>query len=137
MSLPWVRLDSAFPSNPKLLALLSEKDGYRAALAFVCSLSHAGAQGSDGFITREALPFIHCRNSDAELLVKHGFWETQPGGWLIHDWDEKQATSDETQLRRKRAQAAAMARWDGHEPMSAAERQRRSRDRRSHSADAS
>jgi hypothetical protein len=112
MPLPWVRLDTAFPYNPKLLALLQERDGHRAAFVYLCSLSHAGAHGSDGFVTVEALPFIHGRMADADRLVRHGFWRPQRGGWLINDWEEFQESNAETQERRKRAQAAAQARWE-------------------------
>lgn len=111
MGLPWVRLDTAFPYNPKLLALLGERDGHRAALAYVCSLAYSGAHGTDGFIAREAMPFVHARPADAALLVRHGFWVAQAGGWLIHDWREFQPSSAEQEGRRKRAQAAAAARW--------------------------
>jgi hypothetical protein len=127
--LPWVRLDTAFPYNPKLLAMLAEKDGHRAGLVYVCSLGYSGAHGTDGFIPREALPFIHGRPPDAERLVRHGFWREQPGGWLIHGWAEFQESSSETQERRKRAQAAAQARWDGHQPSTGAERTRQWRER--------
>ena len=112
MPLPWVRLDTSFASNPKLLAMLLEKDGHRAGLVYLCSLGYSGAHGTDGFLPRECLPFIHARTSDAERLVKHGFWRQQPGGWLIHGWDEFQESTTETQGRRARAQAAAMARWE-------------------------
>jgi hypothetical protein len=128
MPLPWVRLDTAFPFNPKLLALLSEKDGHRAAFAYVCSLSYSGAQGSDGFIPMEALPFVHARVADADKLALYGFWIPQSGGWLINGWEEFQESSEETQRRRKRAQALAAARWNGHEAMSDAERARRYRE---------
>lgn len=112
MPLPWVRLDTAFPYNPKLLAMIGEKDGHRAALVYLCSLAYSGAHGTDGFISREALPFIHGRASDADRLVRHVFWRSQPGGWLINGWTEFQESSVETQDRRKRAQAAAQSRWD-------------------------
>ena len=111
MGLPWVRLDCAFPRNPKLLALLAEKDGHRAGLVYVCSLSYAGEQGTDGFIPREALTHLHGRMTDAEKLTRHRFWIEQPGGWLINGWAEKQESSTEAQDRRKRAQAAAQKRW--------------------------
>ena len=129
MPLPWVRLDTAFPSNPKLLAMLAEKDGHRAALVYLCSLSYAGAHGSDGLVTREALPFIHGRPSDATRLVRFGFWCPVTGGWIIHDWDKFQETTDATQARRKRAQDAADKRWEGHESATGAERTRRWRER--------
>ena len=129
MPLPWVRLDTAFPSNPKLLALLGEKDGHRAALVYVCGLCHSGCHGTDGFISRDALPFLHGRPSDVTRLVKHGLWHEQPGGWLIHDWAEFQESSDATQERRKRAQKAAQKRWEGHDqPLNGAERTRRWRE---------
>jgi hypothetical protein len=124
MPLPWVRLDTAFPYNPKLLAMLAEKDGHRAALVWLASLAYSGGQGTDGFISREALPFIHGRPADADRLVRHGFWRAQPGGWLINSWVEKQESNSETQERRVRAQAGAAARWEGHEAVSHAERQR-------------
>jgi len=126
--LPWVRLDTAFPTNPKLLAMLAEKDGHRAGLLYVCSLGYSGAHGTDGFIPREALLFIHGRPKDAGLLVVHGFWRDQPGGWLINGWDEFQETSEETRARRVRAQAGAAARWKDHEATPGNERTRRWRE---------
>ena len=127
MPLPWVRLDTAFPFNQKLLAMLCSKDGHRAALVYICGLSISGGQGSDGFITVESLPICHGRQADADLLVEFGFWIPQPGGWLINGWDEHQPSSEENQLRRKRAQALAELRWAGHEPMTGAERARKYR----------
>ena len=129
MPLPWVRLDTSFPRNPKLLALLSMKDGHRAALSYICMLAYSGEQGTDGFIPREALPFVHARNADVTRLVTQNFVYPQPGGWLIHGWDEFQESSEETKKRRIRAQAGAAARWNGHEPMTGAERQKRHRER--------
>jgi hypothetical protein len=129
MPLPWVRLDTSFPRNPKLLALVAEKDGYRAALVYVCMLAYSGEQGTDGFIPREALPFVHARHADVTRLVTHSFVYPQPGGWLIHGWAEFQESTEETKNRRIRAQAGAAARWEGHESVTAAERQRRHRQR--------
>jgi hypothetical protein len=125
-----VRLDTAFPYNQKLLAMLRRKDGYRAALVYVCGLSISGGQGSDGFLSTESLPFTHGRSADASLLVEFGFWVPQPGGWVINGWDEFQQSTEETQLRRKRAQALAEMRWEGHEAASPAERARQYRERK-------
>lgn len=133
MPLPWVRLDTSFPHNPKLLAMLGERDGHRAAFIYLCGLAYAGGQGTDGFIARESLPFLHGRPRDADLLARYGFWIPQPGGWLINGWTEFQQSSEETQQRRRRAQAAAEARWKDHEAMSAAERARRYRERKKES----
>ena len=130
MPLPWVRLDTAFPYNQKLLAMLTRKDGHRAALAYICGLSISGGQGSDGFLSSESLPYCHARKADVELLVEFGFWIPRPGGWVINGWEEFQQSTEETQVRRKRAQAAAAMRWNGHEAATDAERARRYRERR-------
>jgi hypothetical protein len=122
-------LDVSFPRNPKILALLEERDGYRAAVVYICSLAYVGEQGTDGFVPREALRHIHGRQADAARLTAHRLWVEQPGGWDINDWAEFQESTDETRQRRIRAQAGAAARWDGHEPMSNAERTRRWRER--------
>jgi hypothetical protein len=129
--LPWVRLDTSFPRNPKLLALLAEKDGHRAALAYICMLAYSGEQGTDGFIPREALPFVHARYADVTRLVTVNLVYPQPGGWLIKSWSEFQESTTESQERSRRAQAAAQARWSGHETATPAERQRNYRKRRS------
>lgn len=111
MALPWIRLDTHFASNPKLLALISERDGYRAAFAWVCSLAYAGRHGTDGYIPEAALPFIHARRVDANRLVAHGLWIPAPGGWEINSWAEFQLSNEETQKRREKAQRAALIRW--------------------------
>lgn len=116
MPLPWVRLDSTFPSNPKLLALLTERDGHRAALAYICSLAYCGAHGTDGFITPSALPYIHARPKDAQLLVRYRLWHGIEGvGWNVNGWSEFQPSSEETRERAARYRQAALkancARW--------------------------
>lgn len=116
MPLPWVRLDTSFPRNHKLLALLQEKDGYRAALVYLCSLSYSGEQGTAGFVPDLALPFIHGRRADADRLARHGFWEPCPGGWTIHDWKEFQAAGEDAEKRSRRARDAAYLRWHGELP---------------------
>lgn len=72
MGLPWVRLDTSMPDNPKLLGLLAEKDGHRAAFVWVCCLSYAGKHGTDGFIPREAVSRVNGRNVDMAHLVRVG-----------------------------------------------------------------
>ena len=130
MPLPWVRLDTSFPRNPKLLALLGDKDGHRAGLVYICSLAYAGEQGTDGFIPAEALPHLHGRAVDAARLASVRLWIVQPGGWLINGWADFQESSADAQTRRKRAQALAAARWNGHEAMTDAERARKYRERK-------
>jgi hypothetical protein len=110
MALPWVRLDTQFAMNPKVLALVADKK-WRAIVVHVASLGYAGAHGTDGFLPALCLPHIHSTKKDAEDLVEVGLWNPAPGGWEINGWSEFQQSSDETAARKKKAQAAAQARW--------------------------
>ncbi len=110
MGLNWVRLDTAFPSNPKVLALVEDRQ-FRAISVYVCGLSYSGAHGTDGFIPMAALPFIHASKRDAEKLVEVSLWHPRMGGWEINDWDEFQPSNEGTQQRKNRARLAAEERW--------------------------
>ncbi len=112
MGLPWVRLDTQFASNPKILYLVQDKK-FKAAFVWVASLGYAGAHGTDGFIPAAALPFLHATKADAKALSEVGLWVETIGGWEINGWSEFQQSSEEAQLRRKKAKNAAMARWHG------------------------
>lgn len=112
MPLPWVRLDTNFWSNTKILALTTEREGYRAAYVWIAALAYAGGHGTDGFIANEVLPLIRGRLIDADRLVKHNLWWTAPGGWMINDWKDFQESNEETERRRQKAQIAAAARWE-------------------------
>lgn len=112
MGLPWVRLDTQFASNPKILYLVEDKK-FRAAFVWVASLGYSGAHGTDGFIPAAALPFLHATRADAKALADVGLWVESIGGWEINGWSEFQQTSEEAQARKKRAKDAAMARWHG------------------------
>lgn len=112
MGLPWIRLDTQFPSNPKILYLIEDKK-YRAAFVWAASLAYAGAHGTDGFLPASCLPFLHATKHDARNLVDVGLWLECIGGWEINGWAEFQQSSTETQQRSKRARDAALQRWHG------------------------
>lgn len=116
MPLPWVRLDTQFPTNPKVLALVEDRK-WRALCAFTCSLSYSGAHGTDGFIPRTALPFIHASSREAADLVTVGLWHSDKKGWLINDWADYQQTQSETQdiqsAKRSGAKKGNCIRWHG------------------------
>ena len=114
MGLPWVRLDTQFASNPKILYLIEDKK-FRAAFVWTASLAYAGAHGTDGFLPRSALPFLHASKADAQALVDVGLWLPCPGGYEVNSWAEFQPSNEETQLRKKKARDAAMKRWHGED----------------------
>lgn len=111
--LEWVRLDTAFPRNPKILALVELK-AFRAVTCYVAGLAYSGEHGLDGFIPRSALPFLHAGQREARQLEDVGLWQWTEGGWDVHDWHDYQPTAQEAQDRRDRARAAAEKRWKQH-----------------------
>lgn len=109
--LPWIRLDTGFPSNAKILALISDrKEG--AALGYVCALAWSGGQGTDGFIPAVALPLCHLTVTTARSLCDAGLFLPVLGGYQINDWTEYQQSTTETAARSEKAQAAARIRWE-------------------------
>jgi hypothetical protein len=110
VSLPWVRLDTQFATNPKVLLLVEAKQ-HRALFVYCCALGYSGAHGTNGFIPKGALPFVHGTKRDADQLVSVGLWVPTPTGYDINDWADYQQTGQEMAARRTKAQAAAMARW--------------------------
>ena len=112
MALPWVRLDTGFSQNPKILHLIEDKK-WQAVVVYVASLGYAGQHGTDGFIPNSALPFLHGTKTHANQLVSVGLWLGCPGDHDIHGWAEFQPSDEETKQRRDRARAAAEVRWHG------------------------
>jgi len=110
MGLPWVRLDTQMPSNPKVLELTSAGK-WRAAFVYVAGLAYAGQHGTDGYIPDTCLMFIHATRKDAAELVKVGLWHDDVGGWVINGWSDFQISDEAAQLRSKKARQAALKRW--------------------------
>lgn len=110
MGLPWVRLDTQWPTNPKFLMLAEDKK-WRAICVYMASLGYAGVHGTDGFIPAVALPMLHATKREAQDLVEVRLWNPVPGGWDINGWSEFQPTVEEAQARRDKAKRAAQARW--------------------------
>lgn len=112
MSLPWIRLDTALPDHPKILALVDgHKEGRATAFVHICAMAYAGRHGTDGFVPREALSRINGRTSDADRLCAVGLWNEITGGWEINGWRDYQASDASTQQRSERARKAAETRW--------------------------
>lgn len=110
MAMPWVRMDTQWPSNPKFLQLVEDKK-WKAISAYWAGLAWAGAQGQNGYLPAYALPMIHATKKETDELVAVGLWDMAQGGWDIHDWADYQMSTEETVKRSERARAAAQKRW--------------------------
>lgn len=119
MSLPWVRLDSHIGSHDKILGLLADPSPKRwqAAFSYCCALGWAGDQGTDGFVPRVALGFVHANEGTARLLVKYRLWEEGLTGWQIVNYLERQelaaVTAGKRESRRVASEKANCSRWHG------------------------
>ncbi len=114
MGLPWIRLDTSIFDHPKFLGLLSDNQ-HRAVVLHLAAMAYAGKHGTDGFIPREALVFLHGRVVDAGHLVAAELWHECAGGWDINGWDEYQISDDAAKARREQAKRAAAVRWSKKE----------------------
>lgn len=110
MALPWVRLDTQFASNPKVLSLI-EDGKWRAIVVYTASLGYSGAHGTDGFLPSLCLSMIHGTKREAVALCEVGLWKASVGGWDINGWSEFQQSSEEAAERKRKAKLAAEIRW--------------------------
>jgi len=114
MPLPWIRLDTSMPDNPKILRMIDSHGvrGLAAGFVWVCGLAFSGKHGTDGLIERSALTRVNGNPTLARVLVENDLWVPAPGGgWETHDWRDYNESNDETRARSERAKAAADKRW--------------------------
>lgn len=104
----WVKLDDGFFLNPKVMAA-----GPQAATFYLAALCWSGSANTDGFIPDYALPAISaqvsCRSRAeiAQRLRSAELWREAPGGHVIHDFLQWQASADDRSHQRKRNRAKA------------------------------
>lgn len=98
MGLPWIRLDTDFFHNPKILRLLATGK-HRAVTVHLAAMCWTGQQGMGGFVPDYVLALISARRSDVKDLVAEELWHVEAGGWSINGWAEYQLT-DEASMRR-------------------------------------
>ncbi len=110
--LEWVRLDTAWPRNPKVLELLHIK-AHKALVVYVASLAYCGEHGLDGYVPPYALASCHGTTKDAAQLVEVRLWQEIPDhpGWQINDWKDYQPEAEEMRKRTEKARKAARKRW--------------------------
>lgn len=110
MGMPWVRLDTQWPTNPKFLMLVEDRK-WRAICVYMAGLGYAGVHGTDGFIPAVALPVLHATKREATELVTVALWVPAQGGWDVNGWSEFQPSAEEAKSRRDKAKKAAQVRW--------------------------
>lgn len=106
----WVKLDDAFPDNPKVVGLSS--DAFR---LYVEALCYCGRHLTDGQVPESAVKRMGGDN--ASELVDAGLWTPSGKGWLVNDYLEFNPSREKVKAdRAKRAEAGkkgAEVRWNG------------------------
>jgi hypothetical protein len=110
MGLPWVRLDTQWPTNPKFLMLVEDKR-WRAICVYMAALGYCGVHGTNGFVPAIALPMLHGTKRDAAELAEVGLWNAAQAGWDVNGWSEFQPSTEETEERSRKARESAQIRW--------------------------
>lgn len=109
--MPWVYLDDGFPDHPKVALA-----GGDAAWLFVCSLCWSRRHLSGGRIPKELVKRLSDRKRPdvlAQRLVEVRLWIDDGDAYLIHEYEEWNASEDQArQKRREKASRAASAKWD-------------------------
>lgn len=113
----WLKIDDNVPHHKKMLAA-----GPAAAWLWLCGVAYCQRHKTDGFIPLEALSWLGVEKPKplAAVLVLVGLWHQAEDGWLVHDYLEWNASSEER--REKSGQKA--------------DRQQRWRDKKKRGADA-
>lgn len=107
----WFKVDDGFWSHPKTSSLRD-----CAVTLWVRAGSYCCQHLTDGFVPVGSLRLLGNPEA-ADELVEVGLWKPVVGGWVFHDWQEYQETSEVVRKRRDQAR----------------ERQRRSREQREQS----
>jgi hypothetical protein len=106
----WVRLDTGYFSNPKIL-----RAGTDAALLHLAAICYLGAHELDaGILPGEALDLVASmvrvkRPHDVvRRLCDNKLWHCHDGGWLIHHYDIMNGENSEGAAARRRQRAKRM-----------------------------
>lgn len=97
----WVKIDDQWPNHPKARA--AGKNGRELAIASWC---WSAANLTDGFIATHDLPLLAAQaevpaRPTARRLVEVGLWEEVEGGWLVHDYLDRNPTADKVLATRE------------------------------------
>jgi len=103
-------MDNNWQTNLKFVSLHADR-AYKAIAVYWAAIAYSSGHELGGFVPGPALSVIWAGTRECDQLVAVGLWEPTEGGYMIHDWDDYQPTSEEIAERSKRARAAAMARW--------------------------
>ncbi|MCV7255653.1 hypothetical protein H7J86_26160 [Mycobacterium hackensackense] len=114
MALQWIRLDTTFPDNPKIMDLV-DTNQHRVVVAHVSMMCHIGKTETDGYFPEGALRRYGITKKDAGIATESGLWVPAQGGWAINGWAEHNPVDAAAAARSARASKAARKRWENRD----------------------
>lgn len=115
--LPWVRMDTDIPSNPKVAVFVAThgQKGLAALCVWHFAIEYSGAHSTDGLIDKAVLKLIHGSPLHARLLVDGGFFEAAENGWRLVGYDDHQPSrktvEELSEVRAAAGRKGAEKRW--------------------------
>lgn len=95
----WFKVDDTLHSHPKV-----RRAGAAAAGVWVTAGSYCMAYKTDGFVPAWWLDsWGKAGRIAARNLVEAGLWDQVQDGYVFHDWDDYQPTSDEIEQAREKS----------------------------------
>lgn len=111
MALHWFKVDTNIAQHDKILDLLERRGGRGIAFSYVCAIAYCVANGTDGFIPRRALAFIHATKADMVAMWECGLIAPHPEGtdkgWYIPNYAEHQVMKDVADLLKDKQRKGA------------------------------
>ncbi len=101
----WFKVDDGLHSHPKWLATPKA-----ARALWVTAGSWCSDQLTDGFVPAQALRALDGTTREAAQLVTSGLWLEVEGGWLFHDWHDRNPSREQVEERREN-NAERLRRW--------------------------
>lgn len=96
--MPWFRVDDTLATHPKARAA-----GLPAMGLWTVAGAYASQHLTEGYVPEWYVDTWPSGRRHAERLVKAGLWIEVPGGWMFHQWDERQPTKAQVEATRKAA----------------------------------
>jgi len=118
----WARLDCNFRRNPKVMELVSRRDGWQALVMYLDSIAYTTEHLCDGFVPKNWPRLNGYPAALPRMLLRADLWhevsdlypeEAQDiqSGYIIHDFDKYQVTRSEWESVSERNSRNARKRW--------------------------
>lgn len=108
--MPYFRIDDAFPSHRKVLAIPRKERVATVGLWTLAGIWCAG-QLTDGHLGEHMVEELGSTKKYADLLVKVGLWERSEDGYVFHDFVYWQGASREEVLAKRAEEAERKRKW--------------------------